>query len=439
MLSKTSLIAQIATKFKALQPFLNERSRRIWAATEARVLGHGGQHIVSRAIGMHVNTIWAGMKEITHIAQEVALEVGFAEGSSAWAESEIPAPAPWEASWKKPIKIRIRKLWWGRKALVTQDPTLLTDLQNLIEPATRGDPENPLLWCSKSTYKLADTLNKDTKRVSATSVGHMLRHTLWFTLQANSKTLKEGADHPDRDAQFHHINATVKQFQSQHSPVISIDCKKKENIGNFKNNGKEYHKKWEPEQVLDHDFMNPENGKVAPYGILDLTKNAGWVNVGISADTATFAVHTIRTWWKEMWQSLYPEAQELLMTADCWGSNSYRSRLWKLELQTLATELGLTIHVCHFPPGTSKWNKIEHKLFSFISKNWRNTPLRDHATVINLISKTTTKAWLTVKAYLDKTHYETGIKVSDEDLANIALVKNDFHGEWNYKILPRKS
>ena len=405
-MDKPALTTQIKTKYKIISPVLNERSRRIWVATEAMAIGVGGQILVARATGVHKNTILAGVKEI-------------------------------QTKRKGTEKEGIRKSGGGRKKHTEKDKSLIADIKILIESSTRGDPESPLKWCSKSIRKIADTLNISVHRIGHTTVAKELA-LLGYSLQANSKT-EEGGTHPDRDAQFQCINKKVKRFLKQQQPVISVDTKKKELIGNFKNNGREYRKKGDPEKVSVYDFIDKEKGKVSPYGIYDLDKNKGWVSVGISSDTAMFAVNSIRTWWHKMGKETYPCATELYINADGGGSNGYRVRLWKTELQKLATELNLTIHVSHFPPGTSKWNKIEHRMFSFISQNWRGKPLIDRATVVNLIGNTTTKKGLIIKAELDEAVYEKGIKISDEELAQVNLHPEKFHGEWNYKILPEVS
>lgn len=351
LLSKLELI--IKEKFDNLSPCLNERSRRIWAATEAKSYGWGGISAVSRATGIDHKTIRTGLIELND-KNKLAVNL-------------------------------IRKKGGGRKKVKETNPNIIKSLESLVEPATRGDPESPLRWTSKSTYKLAAELTDKGMKVSHPTVGRLLSE-LGYSLQANKKT-QEGGKHPDRNAQFEYINEKTKTFQECKQPVISVDTKKKENIGNLKNNGKEYCKTRNPTEVKVYDFIDKKLGKVAPYGIYDIIQNKGWVNVGISSDTAEFAVESIRTWWHEMGKSMYPKAKEILITADCGGSNGYRVRLWKWELHKLADELNMTIHVSHFPPGTSKWNKIEHKMFSFISKNWRGKPLIDRATVINLISE----------------------------------------------------
>lgn len=361
--------------------------------------------LVSRATGLARNTVLAGLAEL----------------------SQTPD--------KKAPPQRIRKTGGGRKKLSTKDPALVTQLNALIEPTTRGDPESTLRWTIKSTTNLAATLTTAGHPVSQRAVCSLL-HEQKYSLQSNRKT-NEGMNQPDRDAQFHHINESAKIMLKKNQPVISVDTKKKELIGNFKNNGPEWRPKGKPQEVNTHDFPDPILGKVAPYGVYDLGRNEGWVNVGIDHDTAAFAVESIRRWWLHMGKTRYPQAKEIMITADSGGSNNRRSRLWKVELQTLADELKLTIHVTHFPPGTSKWNKIEHRLFSFISKNWRGQPLIDRATVVNLIAATTTKTGLTVKAVLDENQYATGKKISDETMATLHLQPESFHGEWNYRIKPR--
>ena len=394
---------KIQERFQRIKKHLDEKSRRLWCANEAISIGSSGISLVSNATGVSRTTITEGVKEIK-------------------GEKELPTDS-------------MRRKGGGRKLKIEKDKELRTDIEKLIESSTRGDPETPLKWTSKSTRKIADELSKIKQRASHSLVSRIL-FDLGYSLQANRKTYEGSKDNPDRDKQFSFINDKTKAFQSNNQPVISVDTKKKENIGNFKNNGKEYHKKGQPTEVNVYDFIDKEKGKVSPYGIYDISKNTGWVNIGISSDTAEFAVNSIRSWWHELGKKIYINSTKLLITADCGGSNSYRTKLWKTELQKLATEINKEIHVSHFPPGTSKWNKIEHKLFCFISKNWRGKPLIDHATVINLIGSTKTKSGLTVKAMLDKNQYKTGIKVSDEELSAVKLQKDDFHGEWNYKICP---
>jgi transposase len=330
---------------------------------------------------------------------------------------------------------KIRAPGGGRKKSVDKDPTLLSDLETLIEPTSRGDPESPLLWISKSTRKLADELKSMGHKVSHSRVSDML-HMLGYSLQANRKTI-EGTSHPDRDQQFNHINEKCKEFQEENQPVISVDTKKKESVGNFKNGGKELRPKNDPINVNVYDFIDKELGKVNPYGVYDLYANEGWVNVGIDHDTASFAVESIRRWWNMMGCKTYPKAKKLMITADCGGSNGYRVRLWKIELQKLADEIGLEISVCHFPPGTSKWNKIEHRLFSYITLNWRGKPLTSYEVIVNLIAATTTSKGLKVKCMLDKNEYPKGIKIKKEEVEELGIIRDEFHGEWNYTFKPR--
>ena len=329
---------------------------------------------------------------------------------------------------------RIRKPGGGRKKLTEKDPTLLPDLDRLINPFTRGDPKSPLRWTCKSVRNLVAELTKGGHRVSTTSVASLLRD-MKYSLQANRKT-REGKQHPDRDAQFKYINRKTQEQQREKQPVISVDTKKKEKVGDFANGGKEWHPQGDPEKVRVHDFLDKELGKVAPYGVYDLTLNDGWVSVGVDHDTASFATTTIYQWWENMGCQAYPEASHLMITADSGGSNSARSRLWKVELQELANRTGLTITVCHFPPGTSKWNKIEHRMFSFITKNWRGRPLVDRATIVELIGSTTTKDGLKIRCELDTNTYPAGIKVPDARLEEVNLEKHTFHGDWNYTIYP---
>ncbi len=396
---------EIKVRYEALDPFLNERMRRLVVGAEARALGYGGVSIVSRITGLSREVIAQGAKEL----------------------QETP-PLP-------PEQGRIRKPGGGRKATVSKDPTLRTDLEALIEPATRGDPESALRWTSKSTRKLAAELGRMGHKTSHRMVAELLSE-LGYSLQANRKTLEEGA-HPDRNEQFEHVYRKVKEFQTDDQPVISVDTKKKELVGPFKNGGQEWYPKGTPEEVRSHDFKDPELGKVNPYGIYDLSKNEGWVNVGIDHDTSAFAVESIRRWWTHMGQERYPDARRLLITADSGGSNGARVRLWKRELQAFADQSGLAVSVCHFPPGTSKWNKIEHRMFSFISMNWRGRPLVSHEVIVGLIASTTTTQGLTIQCALDQGLYPKGIKVSDQEMDALSLVREDFHGEWNYTIFPR--
>jgi transposase len=394
----------IRHKYTALAPLLNERTRRCWAATEAQALGYGGISIVAEALGIARGTIHAGLAEVQE--RETAV-----------------------------VPQRVRRFGGGRQPLTAKDPALVEALNELVEPTTRGDPESPLRWTCKSTTRLAQELEEAGHPISQRSVCTLL-HAQQYSLQANRKT-REGSSHPDRDAQFQYINASVKQFHRAKQPVISVDTKKKELVGNFKTSGREWQPKGSPEKVNVHDFADPQLGKVIPYGVYDLAANAGWVNVGIDHDTAEFAVESIRRWWAYMGQERYPHATKLLITADCGGSNGNRTRLWKVALQQFADEVQLPVHVCHFPPGTSKWNKIEHRLFCFITQNWRGRPLLSRATVVNLIASTTTQHGLTVHAMLDEHSYKTGKQVTKEELAALKLKPQSFHGEWNYCLLPR--
>ncbi len=329
----------------------------------------------------------------------------------------------------------VRRPGGGRKPITETDPGLLKALEALIEPVTRGDPESPLRWTCKSTAKLAAELVRQNHPVTDRTVATLLKQA-GYSLQANRKT-REGASHPDRNAQFEYLNACVQRFQKRGQPAILVDTKKKELIGDFKNGGREWRPQGQPEDVRVHDFLDKTLGKAIPYGVYDMLNNQGWVNVGIDHDTAQFAVNSIRRWWKQMGQRRFPRATELLITADGGGSNGHRSRLWKVSLQELADELALKLIVCHFPPGTSKWNKIEHRLFSFITQNWRGKPLVSHEAIVNLIAGTTTRTGLTVKAALDTNHYDIQIKVSDEELSRLRLKRHEFHGDWNYTITPR--
>jgi hypothetical protein len=386
---------------------MDERRRRQWAAAEARELGWGGVSAVARATGLSRTTITAGLRELELPSKQRAVE-----------------------------GMRIRRPGGGRKTLAETDPGLLAALEALIEPVTRGDPQSPLRWTCKSTRRLADELTRQRHAIGANTVAALLRQA-GYSLQANRKS-REGASHPDRNAQFEHINQQVQRFQNRDQPAISVDTKKKELIGDFKNAGREWHPCGQPEEVRVHDFLDKELGKAIPYGVYDMINNQGWVSVGIDHDTAQFAVNSIRRWWKRMGRRRFPRASELLITADGGGSNSARSRLWKVSLQTLADELELSLHVCHFPPGTSKWNQIEHRLFSFITQNWRGRPLVSHQTVVSLIASTTTKTGLIVKAALDTGHYDTGVKVTEDQLKRLRLTPHRFHGDWNYRLTPRK-
>lgn len=401
-------IATVQNKYEIFLPYLNERTRRVWAAIEANALGYGGVTAVAQATGLNRNTITAGMRELQQH------------------QGELLASASPE---------KIRKSGGGRKRLENVDQSLLNDLESLVEPTTRGDPESALRWTCKSVNKLAKQLQTLGHQVCPKTVYTLLR-SMDYSLQSNRKT-QEGTNHPDRDAQFQHIAHTVEQFQELHRPVISVDTKKKELIGNFKNNGREWEPKQQPIEVNMHDFKDDALGKAIPYGIYDMSFNQGWVSVGIDHDTAEFAVESIRHWWYEMGKSLYPRSKHLLITADCGGSNGNRTRLWKLKLQELADEVRMTIHVCHFPPGTSKWNKIEHRMFCHITQNWRGRPLTSRQVVVNLISQTTTDEGLEIRASLDENFYNTGIAVSTQEFHAIDLHKRQFHGDWNYQIRPR--
>jgi len=403
-MTREEQVERIRHKDTALAPLLNERTRRCWAATEAHALGYGGISVVAEAMGIARGTIHAGLTEVQGRGTAV-------------------------------VPQRIRSFGGGRQHLTTKDPTLVEALNELVEPTTRGDPESPLRWTCKSTTNLAQELARAGHSISQRSVCTLL-HAQQYSLQANRKT-REGKQHPDRDAQFQYINARVKQFQRAKQPVLSVDAKKKELVGNFKMPGRAWQAKGRPEKVNVHDFPDPELGKVIPYGVYDLAANAGWVNVGIDHDTAEFAVESIRRWWTHMGHARYPHAKKLLVTADCGGSNSSRTRLWKVAVQHLADDLQRPIYVCHFPPGTSKWNKIEHRLFCFITQNWRGRPLLSRAMVVNLIARTTTRHGLTVRAMLDEQSYETGKKVADSELAALKLKPQPFHGEWNYCLFPR--
>jgi len=399
--------AEIKERYARLEGRLNERERRHFAANEAMAFGFGGISAVARATGMSSSTIRTGIKELK------AVESG-----------DAPALE----------KGRVRRRGGGRKKATESSPTLLPDLKNLVESTTRGDPESPLLWTARSLTNLVRALAELGHKVSTVTVSKLLKE-LGYSLQGNRKRL-EGAQHPDRNAQFEHISEMVRRQLEDGEPAISVDTKKKELVGRYKNGGRELRPKEDPELVEVHDFVNPEVGRAAPYGVYDLGANEAWVSVGISHDTGEFAVNTIRTWWHEMGQPLYPDATSLLITADGGGSNGYRLRLWKLELQKLADELGLIIKVCHLPPGTSKWNKIEHRLFSFITQNWRGKPLVSYQVIVELIAATTTRTGLQVRSRIDEKTYAKGRRVSDREMAGIHLVPNPFHGEWNYEIHP---
>jgi len=395
----------IKARFVRLSPFLDERARRLFAANEALAAGRGGVTAVSQATGVARSTIGRGLAEL---------------------KSE-----------SSPLSGRIRRPGGGGKPKTQTEPGLLAALEDLVQSAIRGDPEAALLWVSRSQRHLVRALAERGFSASQKLVGRLLRQ-LGFSLQANRKT-REGASHPDRNAQFEYINAKIKQFQAAGQPAISVDTKKKELVGDFKNGGRELRAKGDPEPVRVHDFKIPELGKVAPYGIYDITANSGWVNIGIDHDTAAFAVESIRRWWHALGKTRYPSSTGLLITADCGGSNGVRVRLWKRELQTFANETGLSITVAHHPPGTSKWNRIEHRLFAFITQNWRGKPLISHEVIVQLIGATRTDKGLDVQCRIDENEYPKAIKVSDAEMAAINLACDEFHGEWNYTIAPQPS
>ena len=397
----------VRERYKNLEWALDERLRRLYAAAEAKAIGHGGITLVQKATGVARGSIKQGLKELLPSQRTPS-------GDSS--------------------NQRIRRIGGGRKASVKDDAKLLAALESLVEPVTRGDPESPLRWTCKSLRQLESELRSQGYAVSHTSIGVLLKK-LGYSLQGNRKTL-EGGDHPDRNAQFEFINERAKDAMHNGQPVISVDTKKKELVGQYKNGGKELRPIGNPEEVNVYDFVDKELGRANPYGVYDIINNLGWVSVGTDHDTASFAVATIRRWWFGMGKELYPDAQELFIMADGGGSNGSRVRLWKLELQNLANELNIPIRVSHFSPGTSKWNKIEHRLFSYISMNWRGKPLVTHEAIVNLIAATTTRKGLRVRAELDGGHYPKGIKVTDEELKTVHIVREDFHGEWNDSILP---
>jgi hypothetical protein len=393
----------LRTKYRALAPVLTERSRRVWAASEAVALGHGGISVVERATGISRSTIDRGIRE-------------------------LKSGAPLHPE-------RVRQPGGGRRRTAQKDDTLAPDLEALIEPTVSGDPTSPLRWTSKSVRRLADELRGQGHTVSYHVVADLL-HAAGYSLQANRKT-REGPQHPDRDAQFRYIAAQAGRYQRQHRPVISVDTKKKELIGDFKNAGRAWRPAGQPDAVRVHDFLIPAEGKAIPYGIYDLARNEGWVSVGVDHDTASFAVHAIRRWWRVMGRAAYPDTPALLITADAGGSNGSRVRLWKWELQQFATRTGLAVTVCHFPPGTSKWNKIEHRLFSHIAMNWRGQPLVSLAAIVSLIGATTTEAGLRIRSEIDRGRYPMGRVITAAQMARIALEPHTFHGDWNYTIHPR--
>jgi hypothetical protein len=389
-------------RYREMAPVLNEQSRRRFVALEAHALGRGGVSLMARISGLARSTIYHGLSDIRH---------------------NVSAPEG-----------RTRKKGGGRKSKTIQDSTLVVDLRSLVDAATRGDPMRPLLWTSRSLRNLVNELAKQGHTVCPTVVGDLLRG-MGYSLQANSKT-REGSRHIDRDAQFQYINTQAMEFLAANEPVISVDTKKKELVGNFKNNGREWRPTGAPELVNVHDFIDPKLSRAVPYGVYDINNNVGWVSVGTDHDTASFAVNAIRRWWWTMGNKRHPKAKRLMITADGGGSNGYRVRLWKVELQKLSDELKLPITVCHLPPGTSKWNKIEHRLFSFITINWRGKPLRSYRTIVQLIAATTTDTGLKVRAELDENKYPKGVKVSDAQLAAVNLSRHSFHGDWNYTIAP---
>jgi transposase len=399
------LVDSIGRKYISLKPFLNERSRRLWAAAEAKTIGRGGKVLVSKATNLSRTTIYRGMRELDFSGQEIV--------------------APED---------RIRNEGGGRKRLTEEMPEVTVKLKELVEDTTCGDPETPLLWTCKSTRQLSDALSHIGFSIGRQKVSELLAE-LGYSLQSNRKT-KEGSSHPDRDKQFRFLNRRIKLFQRFGQPVISVDTKKKELIGNYSNKGREWCPKGKPKKTDSHDFGKD---RVSPYGIYDQTENVGWVSVGTDHDTAEFAMESIRRWWHKMGKSRYTKADHLLITADCGGSNGYRVRLWKVALQKFADESGMKISVCHFPPGTSKWNKIEHRMFCHISMNWRGKPLVSHEVVVNLIGNTITREGLTIKAELDTNEYQKGKKISDKEMKNVNIRRARFHGEWNYKILPNCS
>jgi hypothetical protein len=399
--------SSIKAKYEVMEPQLDERRRRLWAATEARAIGRGGITIVSRATGLSRDTIYAGFGEL---------------GGGCGVEGlEDPQ--------------RVRRPGAGRKSAESLDASLVTDLERLLEPTTRGDPESPLRWTCKSTRTLAEELRGMGHRASHVTVAELL-HKLEYSLQANLKTIEEGSQHPDRNEQFERINGEVQRQLAEGNPAISVDAKKKELVGPFKNAGREWRPKGSPEKVRGHDFEDKDLGHARPYGVYDLKRNEGWVSVGVDHDTATFAIETVRRWWYSMGRDAYPTASSLLITADGGGSNGSRLRLWKTELQGLANELGFPISVCHFPPGTSKWNKIEHRMFAQISQNWRGRPLSSREVIVNLIAATTTKNGLNIKSEVDANLYPTGRQISKAELKKVNMERAEFHGEWNYTVSP---
>lgn len=399
---------KVIDKINKMLPHLDERQRRLYLASEAEALGEGGATEISRIFGIHLNTLTAGNRDLNS-GEVLTTDDG--------------------------KYLRTRHKGGGRKTVVEKNPEIVDALENLVDSSSFGNPENPLKWTTKSLRNLMDELKNEGFKIGYVTVGKLLEQ-MGYSLQINQKMNQVGKASPDRDEQFKHINDTVIAYTNENEPVISVDCKKKENVGNFFNKGAEYAPKGTPTTVLDHDFPLPENGKAVPYGVYDMTNNEGYVNVGISKDTAQFAVQSIRNWWNLMGKRRFPDAHKLYITADGGGSNGSRCKLWKVELQALANEIGIPIEVSHFPPGTSKWNKIEHRLFSQISKNWRGRPLESLAVIVNLIASTSTQTGLTVQCSLDMAEYKSGIKVDDDVIDRINLVRNDFRGDWNYTISP---
>ena len=398
-------LVSMREKYRVLCRVLDERGRRVWAAAEANSLPYGGVSMVAKATGLSRTTIHAGIREL-------------------------------KQSPRRPVAAgRSRRAGGGRKPLTFHNPDLLEALETLVEPTTRGDPQSPLRWTSKSTRHLAEELNRQGYGIGERKVADLL-HRLGYSLQANAKTL-EGGRHPDRNAQFEYVNVQSKKFLARGLPAISVDTKKKELVGNYRNPGQEWQPQGEPEKTLLHDFPDKELGKVIPYGIYDIGQNQGWVSVGIDHDTSEFAIDSILAWWRYMGHKSYPQATELLIMADAGGSNASRSRLWKVGLQRLANLTGLHIHVSHFPPGTSKWNKIEHRMFSFITQNWRGRPLVSYQTIVDLIANTTTKTGLKIKARLTRRRYPTGLEIAASEMAKLNLTPAAFHGDWNYSLLPQ--
>jgi hypothetical protein len=401
----------IREKYEQLRPHLEERGRRLWAATEAIAFGYGGIRAVAEALRMSPTTLIQGVRELT--------------GAGGGEAGLAPPPG------------RQRRPGGGRKGLAAQQPGLVAALAAIVDPATRGDPMAPLKWVSKSLQHISAALKPAGFPASTTTVSKILREELDYSRQGLRKT-KEGAAHPERDAQFQYLNRQCQAFQERGQPVVSVDTKKKERVGDFKNGGREWRPAGQPDPVRVHDFEDPDLGKGIPYGVFDQGRNEGWVSVGVTHDTAAFAVASLRQWWQRMGRAAYPAATELLLTADAGGSNGYRPKLWKRELQRLADATGLTLTVCHFPPGTSKWNKIEHRMFCHITENWRGRPLTSLEAIVQLIAPTKTSKGLTIQAALDRNTYEKGIRVSDAEMAQVNLKPADFHGEWNYSISPRR-